>query len=68
MRVRFDAARKDLLLAVALLIGVALQAALLPMSTSRRASHHRVVLRAVRARGVDLNSRVRRGRGLVRLQ
>jgi signal transduction histidine kinase len=36
MRVRFDAARKDLLLAVALLIGVALQAALLPMSTSER--------------------------------
>jgi signal transduction histidine kinase len=36
MRVRFDAARKDLLLAVALLIGVAIQAVLLPMSTSQR--------------------------------
>jgi signal transduction histidine kinase len=36
MRARLDAAGKDLLLAVALLLGMALQAVLLPMSTSER--------------------------------
>ncbi len=36
MRVRVDAAGKDLLLAVALLLGLAVQAALLPMSASER--------------------------------
>jgi len=36
MRARLDAAGKDLLLAVALLLGLALQAAFLPMSTTER--------------------------------